>query len=209
MAGAEPSTISTADGSVYVLACGALACELTSIVALNQIDAITIEYLPAKLHNRPEQIPDLVAERLTKAAGSYGTMFVAYGDCGTGGRLDTVLERHGAERLPGDHCYEFFALDTYRALRAEEIGTFYLTDYLARHFDRLVWRGLGIDRHPELLPLYFGNYRKLAYVSQTVDPALVEAGREAAERLGLAFEHHHVGFGDLESTIVSITRRVA
>jgi hypothetical protein len=192
---------------VYVLACGALARELESIVAVNGLTGVTIEYLPARLHNTPDQIPALVDERLTRAAATHATRFVAYGDCGTGGLLDVVLARQGVERLPGAHCYEFFSGDLFHALQDDEPGTFYLTDYLTRHFDRLVWEGLGIARHPELRDIYFGNYRRLVYLSQINDPALLEEAAAAAERIGLEFEHHHVGLGALEPTLVSITRR--
>lgn len=193
---------------VYVLACGALARELQSIISVNDLEGLTVEYLPARLHNTPDQIPALVDERLTLAAGNHATRFVAYADCGTGGLLDAVLERHGVERLPGAHCYEFFAGSRlFAALHDAEPGTFYLTDYLTRHFDRLVWSGLGIDRHPQLKDMYFGNYRRLIYLSQIHDAGLVAEAREAAGRLGLDFEHHHVGLGELEPAVVSITRR--
>ncbi|MGF1664720.1 MAG: DUF1638 domain-containing protein [Acidimicrobiia bacterium] len=200
-----PDRLRTA--GVYVLACGALARELTSIVSVNGLDRITVEYLPARLHNTPDQIPALVDERLTAAAATHAVRFVAYADCGTGGLLDRVLERHGVERLPGAHCYEFFAGDLFHRLQDREPGTFYLTDYLTRHFDRLVWEGLGIDRHPQLRDMYFGNYRRLVYLSQANDPGLVIEATAAADRLGLTFEHHHVGLGALEPAMVSITRR--
>lgn len=193
---------------VYVLACGALARELQSIISVNQLVGLSVEYLPARLHNTPDQIPALVDERLTRAAATHGTRFVAYADCGTGGLLDAVLQRHGVERLPGAHCYEFFAgSELFEALHEAEPGTFYLTDYLTRHFDRLVWSGLGIDRHPQLKDMYFGNYNRLVYLSQTHGAGLAEEARAAADRLGLAFEHRHVGLGVFEPTVVSISRR--
>lgn len=192
---------------VYLLACGALARELTSIVSVNGLDRITIEYLPARLHNTPDRIPALVDERLKAAAATHVVRFVAYADCGTGGMLDRVLERHGVERLPGAHCYEFFSGELFHRLQDREPGTFYLTDYLTRHFDRLVWEGLGIDRHPQLRDMYFGNYRRLVYLSQTHEVALLLEAEAAADRLGLTFEHHHVGLGVLEPAVVSISRR--
>ncbi len=125
-------------------------------------------------------------------------MFVAYADCGTGGALDPVLERHGVERLPGAHCYGFLAgNDVWDAIHEEDPATFYLTDFLARHFDALVIRGLKLDVHPELEPMMFGNYRRLVYLAQTDDPDLLARARAAAERLGLAFEHRRTGYGDL------------
>lgn len=161
--------------------------------------------LPATLHDRPERIPDAVRERIRSARGRYERIFVAYADCGTGGLLDRVLvEEGGVERLPGAHCYEVFAGRTdFARLAEEEPGTFYLTDFLTRAFDRLVVGGLGLDRHPELLPVYFGNYRRLVYLAQADDPALLAAAHRAADRLGLAFEHRRTGYGELATSIAA------
>jgi hypothetical protein len=136
---------------------------------------------------------------------SFDHVFVGYADCGTGGLLDAVCRDEGVERLPGAHCYEFFATAPgFARLQDHELGSFYLTDFLVRHFDRLVWQGLGLDRHPELRPLYFGNYTRLVYLAQTDDPALVAAAGAAAERLGLELAIERTGYGELESTVVSI-----
>ncbi len=194
---------------VLVLACGALARELLDLVSMNGWEHVTVECLPAGLHNTPDRIPDEVDRRLERAADAYDHVLVGYGDCGTGGMLDRVLERRGVSRLPGDHCYEFFATSSvFASLHDAEPGTFYLTDYLAKYFDRLVIEGLGLDRHPELRDAYFGNYRRVVYLSQTEEPALVAAGQAAAERLGLEFEHRHVGYGDLSVAIGEFIRRV-
>lgn len=190
--------------AVLVIGCGALARELLDVVSRNELPSITIECLPAILHNRPEKIPDAVRARLEQADG-YDRVFVAYGDCGTGGKLDDVLDEFGVERLPGAHCYQFYAgTDTFDAMHEDEPGTLYLTDYLARHFDRLVWQGLGLDRHPELLEDYFGNYRRVVYLAQTADERLAGLAREAADRLGLSFERRLVGYGELEPQLVRI-----
>ncbi len=156
---------------------------------------VEVRYLPAHLHNRPERIAPAVEEVVTAAEGEGRPVFVAYADCGTGGHLDLLLARHpGVARLPGAHCYEVFAGGAaFAAMHEEEPGTFYLTDFLARHFDALVWQGLGLDRHPELLGTYFANYRRVVLLTQSTDPDVVVAGLRAAERLGLAFEHRHVG----------------
>src|SRR3546814_10631124 len=133
-------------------------------------------------------MPEGVRQRSRGARGRYERILVLYGDCGTGGLLDQVLAEEGVERIEGPHCYSFFAgSEVFDALAEAEVGTFYLTDYLVRHFDRLVIPGLGIDRHPELLPLYFGNYKKLVYLAQTADAALDAGAAAAAERLGLPF----------------------
>ncbi len=142
--------------------------------------------LPAELHNRPEKIPGRRARPDSRVARRYRSIFVAYGDCGTGGMLDAVLREEGVERIPGAHCYEFFATaPVFAALAEAELGTFYLTDFLLRHFDRLVIRGLGLDRHPELFPIYFGNYRKLVYLAQAPDAGVGEQARAIAARMGL------------------------
>lgn len=190
--------------SVLVIGCGALARELLDVAAANHLTNLRVECLPAILHNRPEKIPDAVRARLENA-GDYDQVFVAYGDCGTGGLLDKVLEEFGVERLPGAHCYQFFAgADVFDTMHDDEPATMYLTDYLARHFERLVWQGLGLDRHPELLPDYFGNYERLVYLAQTRDDELSRRAREAAERLGLRFEERFVGYGEMEPELVRI-----
>jgi hypothetical protein len=183
---------------VVILACGAIAREVLALRELGGWSHVDVRCLPAKLHSTPERIPAAVDAKLEELKGRYAGVFVAYADCGTAGALDDVLERHGVERLPGAHCYGFFAgNDAWQDLHDAEPGTFYLTDFLARHFDALVWRGLGLDRHPQLLPDYFGNYRRLVYLAQTDDDALTGRARAAADRLGLAFERVRTGYGEL------------
>lgn len=170
------------------------------------MENIRVECLPAILHNTPEKIPSAVRERLERA-GDHDEVFVAYGDCGTGGRLDQVLDEFGAERLPGTHCYQFFAGgNIWQEMHDSEPGTLYLTDYLARHFDRIVWQGLGLDRWPDLRDDYFGNYTRVVYLAQTDDPGLDRRAVEAAERLGLRYQRRFVGYGDLETALVAIRR---
>jgi Protein of unknown function (DUF1638) len=198
----EPLPDSVPPSRVLVVGCGALGRELVALT--RGLPGVDLTCLPADLHNRPERIPDAVAGRLRARGGDYDTVFVAYADCGTGGLLDRMLETEfeGVERIPGAHCYEFYAgAAAFAALQDEEVGTFYLTDFLARHFERIVWRGLGLDVHSELLETYFGNYRRLVYLAQTDDPELVELARTAADRLGLAFEVRHTGLGDLAAAI--------
>lgn len=184
---------------VLVIACGALAREIAALRTANEWPYLDVRCLPAELHNRPERIPAAVREAIHANRERYPTIFVAYGDCGTGGMLDAVLAEENVERIAGAHCYEFFAGgDTFAALADETPGTFYLTDFLLRHFDRIVIRGLGLDRHPELVVQYFGNYERLMYLAQVDAPERIAAARNAAERLGLAFEHRVTGYGDLE-----------
>jgi hypothetical protein len=189
------------ENRALVIGCGALARELVATTA--GLPGVDVACLSPDLHNRPERIPDQVRDRIREArADGYERIFIAYADCGTGGLLDPVLAEEGVERLAGAHCYEFFAgRQTFAELADDEPATFWLTDFLARNFERLVIRGLGIDRHPELEPMYFANYRRLVYLSQTEDPELLAQARAAADRLGLAFEHRHVGLGELKPSI--------
>jgi hypothetical protein len=185
--------------TVLVIACGALARELVELQRRNRWEHLRIQCLPAELHNTPARIPGAVADALARYRGDHAHVFVAYADCGTGGRLDALLEKSGVERLPGAHCYEFYAgSDRFAGLCEEEPGTFYLTDFLVRHFDRLVVRGLGLDRHPELKPQYFGNYRRLVYLAQTRSDELTNRAREHAAYLGLEFAVQHTGLGPVE-----------
>lgn len=182
-----------------LIACGALARELVELVKVNAWRHLTISCLPASWHNTPHKIPEAVRERIQKARANYDRIFVLYGDCGTGGELDRVLEAEGVERIEGPHCYSFFAGNqTFNELAEAEIGTFYLTDYLARHFERLIIQGLGLDRHPELHNLYFGNYTKLIYLAQTENADLQARAEQAAARLGLSYEYRFTGYGEME-----------
>ncbi len=191
-----------AGAGVLVIACGALAREIVALRQANGWTHLDVTCLPAELHNRPHLIPAAVREKIRANRERYQSMFIAYADCGTGGLLDVVLEEEGVERIPGAHCYEFFAgSKAFAAMAEAEPGTFYLTDFLLRHFDRLIIRGLGIDRHPELLPQYFGNYRRLIYLAQVEAEGQVELARQAAERLGLAFEYRVTGYGVLQSSL--------
>lgn len=193
---------------VLVLGCGALARELRALIQADGLeDVVHLECLPASLHNRPSEIPAAVEARLQRASGRYDQILIGYADCGTGGALDQVIERWGAQRLPGAHCYEFYAGSAaFAALHDAEPGTFYLTDFLVRFFDKWVWRGLWLDRHPELLEAYFGNYTRVVYLSQFPDDDLLTAARAAADRLGLAFEHVATGTGDLGPALLTIGR---
>ena len=157
---------------VLVIGCGALARELVAVIDQAGLANVDLTCLPATLHNRPGGIPAAVRARIRAARPRYERIFIAYADCGTGGLLDLALADEGVERLPGAHCYEFYSgSDAFAAMSEEDPATFYLTDFLARNFDRLVIRGLGLDRHPELLPAYFGNYHRLVYLAQTDDAA--------------------------------------
>ena len=188
--------------SVGIVACGALAREIRAVIAANRFAHVTVRYLPAKLHNSPAHIPAALDEVLGEMARECTTLFAAYGDCGTAGGIDRVLKKHGATRLAGAHCYEFFAgSDMFNALHDAEPGTFYLTDYLTRQFDTLVYKPLGLDQHPELRDAYFGNYTRLLYLAQSADAGLEAKARRAADRLGLRFEMINTGLATLEAAL--------
>ncbi len=201
-----------ADRPPLVIGCGALARELVALTRRAGLPPMDLTCLPASLHNRPGRIPEAVAARIRRArAEGYDRIFVAYADCGTGGLLDTVLEAEGIARLEGAHCYEVYAgRAAFASLHDAEPGTFYLTDYLVRNFERLVVRGLGLDRHPELLPLYFGNYRRLVYLAQSDDAELSALAEAAAARLGgLAFERRSAGLGELAPALAGFAAATA
>jgi hypothetical protein len=202
--------MSSVKPSVLLIACGALAREIKTLQRLGGWDHVTVRCLPAALHNTPSEIPEAVRKQLEAAKGHFDQLFVAYADCGTGGRLDSLLAEYGVERLPGAHCYEFFAgAERFAELHDEEPGTFYLTDFLVRHFDRLVFRGLGLDRHPELLPDYFGNYRRVVYLAQTQSPELEDKARDCAKTLKLAFEIVFTGLGPFDRALDVTGQRAA
>lgn len=185
-----------------VIACGALAREINQLKKTNGWEHLEITCIDATLHNRPELIPDRLRARIRENRDRYEDIFIAYADCGTRGEIDRIVAEEGIERLPGAHCYQFFAgSELFARLSSDEPGTFYLTDFLVRHFDRLVIRSLGLDRHPELRDAYFGNYTRLVYLSQTGDEALLQAAKEAADVLGLGFEQVHTAYGDLERSL--------
>ncbi len=190
-----------------VIACGALAADLRAVLRADGIDgAIDVHYLPANLHNRPDRIVPALRPLLREATGAGRSVFVAYADCGTGGLLDALLAEHpGVQRMPGAHCYEFFAgSDAFAALSEQALGTFYLTDFLAKHFDALLWSGLGLDRHPQLRDTYFASYTRVVHLAQTDDAAVTERARRAADRLGLGFERRFVGRSGLNPVAVSL-----
>ena len=187
-----------------LIACGALARELKAVIAANGLPHIDIACLPATLHNRPERIAPAVRAAIRAGRATHGRILVLYGDCGTGGALDGVLAEEGVDRIAGPHCYAFYAGEAaFDALMEEELGSFFLTDYLARHFDRLVWRGLGLDRHPELRPTVFGHYRRVVHLVQQPDPAVSARARDAAARLGLPLVVRETGLGGLARVLAA------
>ena len=189
-------------GRILLLACGALAHEILALKRANGWAHMDLQCLPAKLHLWPDRIPTAVEAAVAEARGAYDTIFVVYADCGTGGLLQAKCAELGVEMVEGPHCYSFFeGNDTFAAHADDETTAFYLTDFLVRQFDAFVWKPMGLDRHPELRDMLFGNYEKLVYQAQVNDPALDAKAEEAARRLGLAYERRFTGYGDLETTL--------
>ena len=186
--------------SVCVIACGALAREILAILEANKLDHVELRCLSALLHNRPEQIPDAVREAIqTARQDGFSEILIGYADCGTGGLLDKLIENEeGVSRIGGPHCYAFFSgtekfIEEYRDI----CTAFFLTDFLARQFDTIIYGPLGLEKHPELRDMYFGNYEKVVYLAQTEDAELDRKAQEAASKLGLAFERRQTGYGEL------------
>ncbi len=188
-----------------LIACGALAREILAIIEMNGLSGLKLECLPATLHNHPEKIPEAVRTKIRDArARGIEHIHVVYADCGTGGHLDTVCAEEGVERIPGPHCYAFFdGLDRFAGQAEEEMGAFYITDFFARQFDTLLWKGMGLDRHPDLRDMYFAHYDRVVHLAQTDDPALDAKARDAADRLGLRYVRRATGYGELTDFIVA------
>ena len=189
-------------GQVLLLACGALAREILALTEANGWSHMDLQCLPAKLHLYPDKIPDAVEQAVKAARESYDDIFVVYADCGTGGLLEKRCAELGVEMIAGPHCYSFFeGNETFAAHADTEFTAFYLTDFLVRQFDAFVWKPMGLDRHPQLRDMYFGNYEKLVYLAQTNAPELDTQAEEAAERLGLKYERRFTGYGDLATEL--------
>ncbi len=185
-------------GRVLLLACGALAHEILALRQINGWDHLDLQCLPANLHLYPDRITAEVERVVRARRADYAAVFVLYADCGTGGLLQAKCKELGVEMLAGPHCYSFFeGNDLFLAKSETEFTAFYLTDFLVRQFDAFVWRPMGLDRHPDLRDMYFGNYTKLVYQAQTNDPALDAKAQDCAARLGLAYERRFTGYGDL------------
>ncbi len=192
-------------GSILLIACGALAHEILALKKTNGWDHMSLTCLPAKLHLYPDKITDAVVEAVEKHRDDYDDIFVVYADCGTGGQLQAKCEELGVQMVEGPHCYSFFEGNDAFDARSEagEITAFYLTDFLVRQFDAFIWKPMGLDRHPELRDMIFGNYTKLVYQAQLENPVLKEKARECANRLGLEFEYRFTGYGDLATALAT------
>lgn len=189
---------SPAPSRTLLIACGALAREIIDVLRLNDWQHMTVTCLPAIWHNTPQKIPEALRAKIRANKADFARILVVYGDCGTGGDLDRVIAEEGVERIAGPHCYAFYrGIDQFQVEADDDPTCFYLTDYLVRHFDRLIIEGLGIDRHPELLSMYFGNYTKMVYLAQTEDPTLQAQAEAAAAKIGLAYHYRFTGYGEM------------
>ena len=202
----DGSVDSPSPDRVLIIACGALAREIIATIDMSRLDHIDLTCLPALLHNRPEKIPDAVREAIGKGRRKgYRTIAIGYADCGTGGRLEKVCREEGVEMMAGPHCYAFYSgTDEFLDRGDADMDAFFLTDFLARQFETLIIKGLGIDRHPQLQETYFEHYNRLVYLEQKPDPGLETKARAAAERLGLAFEKRETGYGDLARFVAGL-----
>ncbi|MEX3009954.1 DUF1638 domain-containing protein [Hoeflea sp. TYP-13] len=189
---------------VRVIGCGAIAREILAVCEANGLAHIDLTCLPAQWHLYPDRIAPGVRTAIKEARDEgFDRIYVAYADCGTGGLLDRVCEEEGVERIAGPHCYSFFAGNDTFSEWDEDVDAFFLTDFLARQFEAFIIEPLGLKKHPELRDMYFGNYRKLIYLSQKEDPELQEKAQKAAEILGLEYEYRFTGYGDLKSALVT------
>lgn len=191
---------------VHVIACGAIAREILAISRQQGLGHIDLNCLPAIWHAYPQKIVPGLEKAVAEAReAGFEKIFFAYADCGTGGDIDRLCEREGIARIEGPHCYSFFAGNDVFAEKADEdLFSFFLTDFLARQFEAFVIEPLGLDRHPQLKEMYFGNYRKLVYLSQEEDEDLQEKARAAADYLGLEYEYRFTGYGDLTQALRSV-----
>ena len=184
----EPSTL--------LICCGAVAREVVAVVRENGWDHMDVQCLPAKLHNDPSRLPDGIRAKIKTGRATHDKIIVLYSDCGTGGKIGRVCEEEGVDSIGGSHCYEVFAgTEVFQQMMADEPGTFFVTDFLARNFEKLVFKGLGLDRFSKLRDIYFGKYKKLVYLAQTENAETRAWAEAAAEMIDLDFEMRFTGYG--------------
>ena len=194
-------------GRILLIACGALAREILDLKKLNGWSHMDLTCLPAKYHLYPDKITDAVQQTVQKHQDDYDRIFVVYADCGTGGQLQAACKAMGVDMVAGPHCYSFFeGNDRFASLSEDEMTAFYLTDFLVRQFDAFVWKPMGLDKHPQLRDMLFGNYEKLVYQAQTDDPKLTEKAKICADKLGLKFERRFTGYGDLDTSLKALSK---
>ncbi|PBB69127.1 hypothetical protein CK228_07780 [Mesorhizobium sp. WSM4312] len=193
---------------LLVIACGMIAREVLAVKEQLGLDHLELTCLPAEFHFYPDRIAPAMDKAIEKAkTEGYAHIFVGYADCGTGGLLDRVIEKHGVERMAGPHCFAFYqGMEAYAKIADDDMMSFYMTDFLCRQFDSFFMKPLGLDKHPELIKDYFGNYEKLVYLAQTDDPELDKVAEKAAALLGLAYERRATGYGDLTADLAQAAK---
>ena len=206
----EPSQTLPKLDRLLVIACGMIAREVLAVKSANGLDHLDLTCLPAELHYYPDRIPAAMEKAIADAkAEGYTQIFAGYGDCGTGGMLDRVLEKHGVARIEGPHCFAFYQGNrAFEAIGDGDMTTFYMTDFLCRQFDAFFMKPLGLDKHPELVRDYFGHYETLVYLAQTDDPALDPVAEDAAKMLGLRYEKRRTGYGDLAPSLIAASKHL-
>ena len=189
-------------GKTLIIGCGALSHELVGLKKINGWSHIDLQCLDASLHNRPHMIAPMLNDLILKHKANYEKIFIAYADCGSSGEIAKVISDHNLSMLTGAHCYEtFIGKEVFEDLMEEELGTFFLTDFLVKHFDRLVYKGLGLDKHKDLRDQIFGHYKRVLYISQTSDSRLVRKAKLAAKKLNLRFDYKNVGLEKLKTQL--------
>ena len=195
---------------IRVIACGMIAREVLAVNEQLGIEHIDLKCLPADYHHHPEKIaPEMDKAIASAREDGFEHVFVGYADCGTGGELDKICQKHGVERISGPHCFSFY-MGNQQFLASEDdyLTTFFITDFLARHFETFMKRPLGLDKHPELREVYFANYERALYLAQVEDPELEANARRAAEFLGLTYEYRFTGYGDLSTEISGYVKSI-
>lgn len=204
------SSTKNPNASAVVICCSALMRDIVSICKVNDWSHLDVQCISAQVHNYPDRITTEVKALIDVAKSKEQHIFIAFADCGTGGQLDALIEQEQVERISGAHCYEFYAgAERFMQMQEAELGTFYLTDFLVRHFDRLIIRGMGIDKQPSLQAVYFGSYRKLIYMSQSEDALLQKKAKTAAQQLGLEYEYCYTGVSGLQAPLQNFNNRIS
>jgi hypothetical protein len=184
-----------------IIACGAIAQPIADVVASEQWP-VDIHPLPPLLHNHPAQIAGSVEQLIVSLRDDYASIAIGYADCGTYGALDELCERYGVRRLAGLHCYDVFGgPERLASILQNQPGTYLLTDFLVRSFERSVVRELGLDRYPELRDDYFGHYQRVVWLAQNPEPDLERLAQHAADVMGLPLTVIDTGLGGLKESL--------
>jgi hypothetical protein len=189
------------------IACGAVAQDTAFLVKKHGWDA-DVHGISSVLHMTPLDIGPAVEEKLKALTPRYERVIVVYGDCGTGGRLDQVLARYPAVRPAGVHCFQWYAGDLFARFN-DDIGIYFLTDWLVTNWDRAVIAGLGLDRFPWLQETYFDNITRILFVRQHPDDGREAKAREIAQWMERPLEIHDLGIEPLDELLTPLMEESA